>query len=70
VITEFFVLEEYRRQGIGRRLLEAAEAELSKRGITHFHLSTDESNAAALALYRSVGYELTSVMLEKDRAGL
>jgi GrpB-like predicted nucleotidyltransferase (UPF0157 family)/GNAT superfamily N-acetyltransferase len=66
VITEFYVMDEYRRQGIGRRLLMAIEVEFNKRNITHFHLSTGDDNVAALALYRSCGYEGTSIMLEKD----
>lgn len=66
VITELFVMDEFRRQRVGRRLLAATEAEFCKRGITHFHLSTEDENAAALALYRSCGYDETSVMLEKD----
>jgi ribosomal protein S18 acetylase RimI-like enzyme len=53
VITEFFVLDEYRRQGIGKRLFMAAEAEFNKRGVIHFHISTGDDNTAALALYRS-----------------
>ena len=66
VITEFFVAEEYRRQGIGRRLLRATESHFNQRGISHFHVSTGDDNTAALALYRSCGYEDTSIMLEKS----
>ena len=66
VITEFFILDEYRRQGIGKRLFKATENEFNKLGITHFHVSTGEDNTAALALYRSLGYEGTSIMLEKS----
>jgi len=69
VITEFYVMDEYRRQGIGRQLLVAIEREFNKRNITHFHLSTGDDNTAALALYRSCGYEGTSIMLEKDSEG-
>jgi len=66
VITEFYVSDEYRRQGVGRRLLVTLEAEFNKRGVTHFHIATDDANVAALALYHSCGYEGTSIMLEKD----
>ena len=59
-------MEEYRRKGIGRRLLIATENEFNKRGIVHFHVSTGDDNIAALALYRSCGYEGTSIMLEKS----
>ena len=53
VITEFFIDEEYRRQGIGKRLLLATECEFNQRGVTHFHVSTGGDNMAALALYHS-----------------
>ncbi|MCL2386638.1 MAG: GNAT family N-acetyltransferase [Defluviitaleaceae bacterium] len=66
VITELYVTDECRRQGIGRRLLIATESEFNKRGVTHFHIATGDDNTAALALYQSCGYEGTSVMLEKD----
>jgi len=69
VITEFYIMDEYRRQGIGRQLLVAIEREFNKRNITHFHLSTGDDNTAALALYRSCGYGSTSIMLEKDSEG-
>jgi ribosomal protein S18 acetylase RimI-like enzyme len=59
-------MESFRRRGIGGRLLAGIENECKKRGITHFHLSTEADNTAALALYRSRGYVQTSVMLEKD----
>ena len=65
VITEFFVTENHRRQGIGKQLLTATEKALNKKGITHFHLSTEGENTAALALYHACGYTKTSVMLEK-----
>jgi len=66
VITELFVMNAYRLQGVGRRLFEFTEHELIKRGITHFHLSTGFDNSAAQSLYRSCGYTDTSVMFEKD----
>jgi len=65
-ITELFVSEEYRRQGIGRRLMEHMEADLRKRGVNHFHILTLEKNISAQALYRSLGYKETSeILLEK-----
>ena len=38
----------------------------NERGVTRFHVSTGEDNTAALALYRSLGYDGTSIMLEKS----
>jgi len=64
-ITEFYVTEEYRRQGIGRRLFIFTDNEFYKRGITHFHIATGHDNTAAQTLYRSCGYVETAIMLEK-----
>jgi len=66
VITESYVIGEYRSQGIGRQLLTLTETEFSKRGVTHFHVSTNNDNKAALQLLHSCGYVDTSIMLEKD----
>ena len=50
--------EAYRRQGIARRLWDAASGMM--RGIcTVCYLEVRESNAAAQALYRSLGFEQT-----------
>jgi len=65
-ITEFYVMEEYRRQGIGRRLFMFTDNEFNERGITHFHIATGHENVAAQTLYRSCGYAETAIMLEKD----
>jgi ribosomal-protein-alanine N-acetyltransferase len=45
-----------RRQGVGALLLDAAIAELSNRRVTRLYLEVRESNAAAIALYRSRGF--------------
>ena len=66
-ITELFVLDEYRRQGIGRQLLSNMEQLLIERGARHFHILTFKNNTIAQALYRSCGYSVTSEMLlDKD----
>ncbi len=45
-----------RRNGIGRRLLEAAEDEARRRGLPYMGLMVTEDNAAARALYEAAGY--------------
>lgn len=66
-ITEFFVIEEYRRQGIGKRLLAHTEDGFNKRDVTHLHVLTGKENLIAQALYRSCGYDHTSeIMLDKN----
>ena len=44
------------RQGIGRACLAAFEREASARGALHFHLEVADTNAPAIALYRSAGW--------------
>ena len=50
----------YRRQGIGRRLLLAAEAWLEGQ-VSAYFLEVRQSNAPAIALYQSLGYQQVGV---------
>lgn len=45
------------RQGIGRACLAAFEAEATARGAVLLHLEVAESNAPAIALYNSAGWQ-------------
>jgi ribosomal-protein-alanine acetyltransferase len=56
------VLEEYRRQGIGSILLEAAEKEAASRGVKRMVLETATTNKAAIALWKKHGYRETEVI--------
>ena len=47
-----------RRVGIGRRMLQHAEAECRRRGVKRLELSTAKIQNEAIALYRSAGYRL------------
>ena len=49
-----------RREGIGRRLMEAAEAWARERGADSVDLTVVEGNAPALALYERLGYRMRS----------
>ena len=46
-----------RRRGVGRTLMEAAEAYAKERGIAFLSLEVRESNIAARSLYSSLGWE-------------
>ena len=46
----------YRRQGIGRALMEALITELSARGMESLTLEVRASNQAAIALYEALGF--------------
>ena len=55
-ITELFVREECRNQGIGTLLIKFAEQELSKKGIKKVFLLVGEQNTRAQKLYLSLGF--------------
>jgi ribosomal-protein-alanine N-acetyltransferase len=50
------VLEPYRRQSVGSRLLGAAEQESSASGASLMYLETATTNKAAIALWKKHGY--------------
>lgn len=56
-ILNFAVKRAYRRCGVGRRLLEKLFRQLRELGATKVFLEVRESNAAAIAFYRKLGFE-------------
>ncbi|MBR6028661.1 MAG: ribosomal protein S18-alanine N-acetyltransferase [Clostridia bacterium] len=56
-ITNIAVAEAARGQGIGRKLTEALLQYLSNLGAAYTTLEVRESNAAAIGLYRSLGFQ-------------
>jgi len=54
-LEELYVVPEKRRQGIGRRLLDAAMDAARESGADHFELTTGETDTEARALYESTG---------------
>lgn len=59
-ILDLAVDPRWRRMGIGRWLLERALSLGARRGATVAYLEVRQSNWAALALYRSMGFEVVS----------
>jgi len=59
-ITEFFVMEEYRRQDIEKQLITQIECEFDKRGVNHLHHFTGKDNQPIQELFHSLGYVYTS----------
>ena len=51
------VLKDYRRQSIGRRLIDATIEKAVQFGLEKIDLTVHASNEPAIALYRSVGFE-------------
>jgi ribosomal protein S18 acetylase RimI-like enzyme len=54
LLQHLSVTDEHRRNGVGRRLIGAAEALLSARGHTTVALGVDPANTAAISLYRTL----------------
>lgn len=55
-IQKIAVLEEFRRQGLGRKLLDAMVAAARNRGARAMTLEVRESNEPAIKLYFSAGF--------------
>jgi ribosomal protein S18 acetylase RimI-like enzyme len=66
VISHVFVDEAFRRHGLGRSLMEAAEQALDSRGVDRVRVTVTSSNAPSLGLCRGLGYRETRLVLEKD----
>lgn len=57
-VINLVVLSEYRRQGIGQRLLKAGCEYYLKQGCTlPFSLSVDKDNIPAITLYKKLGFQ-------------
>ncbi len=56
LIEELYVVPGFRRQGIGRALLEATIETARDAGATHIELNTGETDAEARGLYESSGF--------------
>jgi len=55
-LKRMWVAESARGLGLGRRMLEALEAETRALGLTTLRLETNKALHEAIALYRSAGY--------------
>ncbi|GAB2883213.1 GNAT family N-acetyltransferase [Uliginosibacterium flavum] len=61
LIEDVVVPVEWRGAGIGRQLLEGAEAWARRRGCSRLQLLADEGNLPALAFYERQGWQRTSL---------
>jgi diamine N-acetyltransferase len=65
-VDEFYLREEYRGRGWGRRTMEFLEEAARAAGIRTLHLEVVHENSAALQLYRKLGFtEHSSTFLSK-----
>jgi ribosomal protein S18 acetylase RimI-like enzyme len=57
-VTQICVLPEIQRQGVGKKLLDLCAASLQASGCEMVTLTVTEQNAAAVGLYRQLGYRV------------
>lgn len=67
VLNDLYVHTDYRRKGIARKLLQAAQTFASETGAIRVTLSTAISNKQAKALYESEGYAKDDHFLYYER---
>ena len=65
-ITELFVEEKYRRQGIASALMRCAEKIAKTRDAKEIVLHTGEDNQSARALYATLGYDEWELVLGRE----
>jgi Acetyltransferases len=66
-ITELYVREEYRRQGIATRLMGYMEHILETKNIKEFQLFTGKENISAQVFYEKLGYKKTDELMYRKR---
>jgi ribosomal protein S18 acetylase RimI-like enzyme len=64
-VTTMAIVREARGEGLGRVLMQKAEAEAKARGIVVVELSVAGNNRRARDLYRDLGYDTTSRTMRK-----
>jgi diamine N-acetyltransferase len=55
-VDEFYLRDEYRGRGWGRKTMEFVEDEARKAGIRTLHLEVVQQNVTALEVYRKMGF--------------
>ena len=66
VLHDIVVDPDYRREGVGRMLLDATLAWLDARGVPRVVLSTAERNEAAQRLFAAAGFRRTMIEMTRD----
>jgi ribosomal protein S18 acetylase RimI-like enzyme len=64
-MSELFVSEPYRRQGIARALITELEVQARAAGANSMAVLTATDNDTALTLYRAMGFQEFSIALQK-----
>jgi ribosomal protein S18 acetylase RimI-like enzyme len=64
-VTTVAVAPAQRRRGIGRLLMEAAEAQARQRGLATLALGVEAGNASAISLYESLGFVTRRLAMDR-----
>lgn len=65
-VTEFGIDEAYRRQGVGRELMEFIEADARAKGFPRIELDMWAFNQTAQAFYEALGFRTMRLFMERD----
>ncbi|HWV15741.1 MAG TPA: GNAT family N-acetyltransferase [Cellvibrio sp.] len=68
ILSDLFVAEDYRQQGIGEGLLEAAHQYALSKGFVRMELTTAKTNLVAQSLYESLGWTRDNVYYAYNKA--
>lgn len=66
-IDDFYVIPAYRRQGIGRAIVQALTTLFDQDGVTLVELSVRRDNPRALAFWEALGFRIASYRLRQYR---
>ncbi len=66
-VDEFYLAEQYRGDGWGRRTIAFVENAARELGVTTLHLEVMQENAAALEIYFKLGFKLRKSTLMSKR---
>jgi len=66
IITNLIVEKNYRKRGIGSKLIERAIEEAEKQNAIEIHVWTESNNQQAINFYTRHGFEKRALLLEKE----
>ncbi len=69
LVSDVVVASKYRKQGIGRKLLEAAELYAKSKGVRWLRIGVLAENHSADGLYDSIGFKRMYIEREKELTG-
>ncbi|MBO3753367.1 MAG: GNAT family N-acetyltransferase [Candidatus Brockarchaeota archaeon] len=64
-INDLYVLPEFRRRGVGRKLMVESLRKLKAKGVEAIRLSVLKENKAAVRLYEKLGFKIYQYGMEK-----